>query len=92
MKYDYPGNIRELENIIRSAIILARDTGIIMPHDLDINLPDKSYAKFKKNLTKDEIISAIEECGGNKKAAADKLNMSRATLYRLINKYSIKDV
>jgi DNA-binding NtrC family response regulator len=92
MKYDYPGNIRELENIIRSAIILARDTGIIMPHDLDINLSDKGYTKFKNNLTRDEIISAIRECGGNKKAAAEKLNMSRATLYRLINKYSIKDV
>jgi len=92
IKHDYPGNIRELENIIRSAIILARDTGIIMPHDLDINLSDKSYTKFKKNLTRDEIISAIEECGGNKKAAAEKLNMSRATLYRLISKYSIDDV
>lgn len=92
MKHDYPGNIRELENIIRSAIILARDTGIIMPHDLDINLSDKSYTKFKKNLTRDEIVRVIRECGGNKKAAAEKLNVSRATLYRLIKKHSIEDV
>lgn len=85
--YDFPGNVRELENMMRSAIIQAKDTGVIMPEDLSIQT--EAASERPAHLSKEVIESAIDKVGGRKNKAADVLGVSRATLYRLMEKYGI---
>ncbi len=87
LKYSFPGNIRELENIIRAAIVIAKETGVIMPDDLNI---DEEELIIKKEISKRDILTALKQTRGNKTKAAKLLNIGRATLYRLIDKYNIK--
>ncbi len=96
-RYHWPGNIRELENIIERAIILSRHS-IILPEDLPrririepsgisgTSLPSKiSLIEMEKI----HIIKVLEETGGNKKKAADILGIDRRTLYRMAARYGI---
>ncbi len=87
LKYSFPGNIRELENIIRAAIVIAKETGVIMPDDLNI---DEEELIIKKEISKKDILIALKQTRGNKTKAAKLLNIGRATLYRLIDKYNLK--
>ncbi|MDA3860288.1 MAG: sigma-54 dependent transcriptional regulator [Melioribacteraceae bacterium] len=102
--YDWPGNIRELENTIERCIILT-DTDEI---DLDV-LPeailspninkqiDKNGAMFTESspiipfekLKEEAIKHALDRTNGNVVEAARKLNIGRATMYRLMEKYSL---
>ena len=85
LKYKFPGNVRELENIIRSAVVIAKDTGVIMPDDLNIEKELK-----EKNITPEKIKDALAAVNGNKTKAAKLLNIGRATLYRLMEKYNLE--
>ncbi len=87
LKYSFPGNIRELENIIRAAIVIAKETGVIMPDDLNI---DEEELIIKKEISKKDILIALKQTRGNKTKAAKLLNIGRATLYRLMDKYNLK--
>jgi len=102
--YDWPGNIRELENTIERCIILT-DTDEI---DIDV-LPesilsqdfthhiDKNGAMFTEHspiipfekLKEEAIKHALERTDGNIVEAAKKLNIGRATMYRLMEKYNL---
>ncbi len=84
LNYKFPGNVRELENIIRSAVVIAKDTGVIMPDDLNIEKELK-----EKNITPEKIKNALATVNGNKTKAAKLLNIGRATLYRLMEKYNL---
>lgn len=77
--YNYPGNIRELRNIIEHAFIKSQD--VIINKEA---LPD--YMRYTSNNTmqryeQDFIMSVINECKGNKALAAKKLGISRKTIY-----------
>ncbi len=85
-RYSFPGNIRELENVIRAAIVLAKETRVIMPDDLNI---EEESANFRKEISKKDILKALKQSHGNKTKAAKLLNIGRATLYRLLEKYNI---
>ena len=90
--YHFPGNIRELRNIIEQAIILSDSS------TLEITLPNmnNNYSKLK-NLTdldeKEIILTALKECNwkieGNY-GAAKKLNLAPSTLRDKIKKYNIR--
>ncbi len=84
LKCSYPGNVRELENMIRAAMVYAQDTGVIMSDDLNI-----IETVTDRVLSKQEILFALKEVKGNKSKAAKLLNIGRATLYRLFEKYNI---
>jgi DNA-binding NtrC family response regulator len=96
--YDWPGNIRELENIIRRAIALGRSE-VITPEDLPakiytlpgpgpepIDIPDDgSMASYEKSA----IFNALKKSGNNRRIAAQILGIGEATLYRKISKYGL---
>ncbi|MCL6478634.1 MAG: sigma 54-interacting transcriptional regulator [Peptococcaceae bacterium] len=86
LNYHWPGNIRELENMIERAVIYNRN-GLIRMDDLGIYSPD-SKNKYDQGcglalseVAKEAIIKALEITGGNKSKAAKILGISRAALY-----------
>ncbi len=93
--YSWPGNARELENVIQRAIIVARDD-IICPEDLPENIQEESVVNiadyrpsgsFERQLRDYKIklaAAAVRENQGNKTLAARSLQISRAYLHRLI--------
>ncbi len=89
--YDWPGNIRELKNLVEATSI-AGVTGPIEPGHLPEKLrpAEKKYVVETAEITEREtLISALTEEGGNKAAAARRLNWSRMTLYRKLTKHQI---
>jgi len=98
--YNWPGNIRELENVIQRAIALAKGESI-QPEDLPLEIysPSGSAAIQGIEAPRDEsmeayemaaINNALSKCGNSRRKAAQILKISEATLYRKIIKYGIK--
>jgi len=97
LAYDWPGNIRELRNTIERATVLA-DGELITMHDL----PDKfrildvegvstsSLRQALDTFERDYIRRSLQESKGNKEAAAGKLGVDLATLYRKLKKLRIE--
>jgi DNA-binding NtrC family response regulator len=92
LSYDWPGNIRELENVIERAIVL-EEGKLITPGDLPSHIQKKrrSPVKIKTlyEVEKEHIIKALEENEGNKTKTAISLGIPRRTLYEKIKKYNI---
>lgn len=99
VEYDWPGNIRELENVIQRAVILADEDTIGLaelpgeiteplagsPQELESDsLPNGSFEKMLHEYKVKLAKLAVAECNGNKSQAARKLQLSRAYLHRLI--------
>ncbi len=87
MTYNFPGNIRELVNIIERAILLSEDD-LIRSEDIqfDNNLVEEIPGKI---LTADQLKLVLEACRWNKSEAAKKIGKSRRHLYRLLQKYKL---
>lgn len=90
LEYRWPGNVRQLRNVIDSAVVLAEDDGI-RPHDLGLrdsggaDLDTLSIDHWERKL----IVEALKRTDGNVPEAAKLLNIGRATLYRKIELYNI---
>ena len=100
--YDWPGNIRELDNVIQSAVIRC-DAAAICRADLPEHIQSldaRTHASpesgnFESQLRQfklDLVEHAVDDCNGNKTLAAQKLGVSRAYLHRLIRLKSEPDV
>ena len=96
--YDWPGNIRELINVMEHAFILCREGEITPEH-----LPDNLLYKRKKPISvlayphtkgidtkKQELMAAMSSTGGNKVAAAKIMGISRVALYNRLKKYHVR--
>jgi DNA-binding NtrC family response regulator len=104
-EYNWPGNVREVENTIERCIIIT-ESDIIDVEDLpahlrvaensatiDTNGPlfsDETIIPFEK-LKEEAIRHALKVTGGNIVEAAKKLKLGRATIYRLMDKYQIEN-
>lgn len=91
-KYSWPGNIRELENLIRRAMALSREDKILLS-DLPEQISGPGFARSVPSedsmaaYEKIAIENALEISGGHRKEAAHILKIGEATLYRKIKKY-----
>ena len=90
-RYPWPGNIRELRNTLRSALLLA-DGGWITATDLNLDLTLKQ--EEVPGLTEEEkerqlLLQTLEQTGNNRARAARMLDISRTTLYEKLRKYGI---
>jgi DNA-binding NtrC family response regulator len=96
--YPWPGNIRELENVIGNACMMA-DGSLI---DID-DLPERFRGPLTEDLTTEDgflsldevqrrhILHVLEGVGGNKARAAEVLGIGRATIYQLLSKMKIEE-
>jgi len=98
MNYDFPGNVRELENIIERGVALTNNSVIETGH-LPEDLRELSIKTFRKKEGKipslDEQEEAyikwvLNEVGGNKTLAAQILGIDRVSLWRKLKKYGLE--
>ncbi len=96
IQYDYPGNIRELENIIERCVTLAASdiigkddlpSYIAPPNDINRQI---SLSDVAAEAEKGYIIRVLKETKGNKTRAAGMLGISRKTLWEKMNSYGIE--
>jgi len=103
--YSYPGNVRELENMVERAVLMARGR-VIMPEHLpvqsgshanrdsgqvEVDLLDLPFHKSIAELEKRLINRALRETSGNKSEAANRLQINRRLLYNKIEEHKIEE-
>lgn len=102
--YEWPGNARELKNILERACLLA-DADVLTPKDFAPLLPadhspavaPASFARSNlperiASVEREAILSALRESGGKKSAAARQLGISRSTLYEKLVEHGLSEV
>ena len=86
-QYDWPGNIRELENLCERLVITVKARKITVmdiPQEIKNNIEQQSQDVLTE---KEKILLALQKSNGNKTKAAEILGISRKTLYNWIKKY-----
>ncbi|WBW97096.1 sigma-54-dependent transcriptional regulator [Oceanirhabdus sp. W0125-5] len=102
LSYEYPGNVRELKNIVERLIVLS-EKGIIQESDLPEHGDKKAYEKeveateeikplkvIRKETEAKYIEKVLEQCNYNITEAAKKLDISRRQLFNKITEYELK--
>src|SRR5699024_3781052 len=100
MKYDWPGNIREIANLLERSMNMVDDEVIIsMNHftvysqHANIISPSKEDYSLKRQMEMTEkrlIVDALKKAKGNKEKASALLEIHRASLYRKLKKYNLE--
>jgi len=91
LSYTWPGNIRELENCLAQAALLAPD-GLVSPRELPAKISGISSSEehMLEQSERNVIVRVLEAVHGNKKLAAARLGISRTTLYAKMKKFGIE--
>jgi two-component system response regulator HydG len=96
--YDFPGNIRELENLIEQGVALAQD-GLVHLTDIVPNSNGngaalhpgrQSLADIVQDVERDAIVRALRQVEGNKERAAELLGLSPTTLWRKMKRLQLE--
>lgn len=99
--YDYPGNVRELENIIMQAVVMADAESVLteemiqMPEteenfsDVQVWDGTESLEKYMNNIEKNVIKKAVMMSDGNLSRAAESLKLTKSALQRKLKEYDI---
>jgi two-component system NtrC family response regulator len=93
-QYSWPGNVREMENVIKRAVIMA-DGPAIGAADLELAGGAGQAEKLNLRQVRDEaerqaVLRAVARADGNLSQAADMLGVSRPTLYDLMHRFGLK--
>lgn len=94
MEHNWPGNIRELKNVIERSVVFAED-GVILPRHLPRYLLSasgntQSHGSFSlEEAERQAIVQALMKSKGNITEAAELLGIARNTLYNKLRKYNI---
>ncbi len=101
LKYDYPGNVRELENIIERAVVISRNSVISiddLPFDEDRIYPEDAGKKGEgllrgsiEEMERKLILEAMEKSGDHQTKAAEILGISERMLRYKLKKYGLKE-
>lgn len=94
INHQYPGNIRELKNIVERAILMC-DGSVLKPQHLNFYESSDGNEEAQQNYSlerveKETILKAMKACGHNKTHTAEKLNITRQALNRKLKKHGIE--
>ncbi|MBY0578909.1 MAG: PEP-CTERM-box response regulator transcription factor [Burkholderiales bacterium] len=92
--HEWPGNVRQMENVIKRAVIMAESTQITLS-DLSLDAAQKEAAPINLRQIREEaerkaIIRVLGRTNGNVSQTADLLGVSRAALYHLLDRFDLK--
>ena len=99
MSYRWPGNVRELRNKLESMMIMAEGETLTerdLPTEIEVASPGGAPPReLPTNLTMEEleklaIVKALDQCGGNRTHAAERLGISVRTLQRKLQHYALQ--
>jgi DNA-binding NtrC family response regulator len=96
-RYDWPGNVRELSHVVERAVLMAAADRIEqfdfslqpLPAQAPIAAPATAAQMTLEQAEQAMVRNALDQCGGNIQKTADLLGLSRAALYRRLEKYGI---
>jgi len=94
MAYSWPGNIRELKNVLERALLLSRGAALRPQHFSGLvnfhQPPDSHRPRTVQEVEESHIVTVLEQVGGDIEKAARTLKLSRATLYRRLKQIKEK--
>ena len=98
LRYDYPGNVRELENLVERAIVLTRDD-VVGLGELPLTIKETrvttdgqtNLSAVVEGIERRMIVDALGAAGGVQTKAADSLGISERALRYKLRKYGIRD-
>jgi len=90
-RYHWPGNVRELMNQIKRVVLMSDS---VMLDEMSLDLPKRSDGKrslksIRERSERDALLLVLESNAGQVSMAAKELGVSRATMYRLLNKHNL---
>ena len=95
MAYGWPGNVRELINVLEYAFVVCREDAISVQHLPMLAGKELRAGHYRKrnvaeNGERERLVRALEETGGIRQKAAERLGISRVTLWKLLKKHGIR--
>ena len=95
--YSWPGNIRELENVVERLVIVSRNEVIVkgdLPKEMwrepDFEMPDKPLSEAVLDFKKETVVRALAKAGGKKARAAEILGLPRSNFSRLLKSLELR--
>lgn len=100
LNYTWPGNLRELKNVVRKSVLLSKTEVITIdniPSEIVHHIPESTenihtqdLKELSRNIEKETIVQVLQETKNNKSKAALKLNIDRKTLYNKLKEYGLE--
>jgi formate hydrogenlyase transcriptional activator len=90
VSWNWPGNIRELENFIERAVILSRGPSLRAPlAEIRLEAPEIATGATLEQVEREHVVRVLRECGGVVTTAATRLGLHRTTLNAMMRKLGI---